>query len=90
MARHVRNAKLDTRTALGKLPPRREPYWTSLGKGRALGYRKGAKGGTWIARLRDEETGKQQYEALGSADDTADADRAGLLTYRQAQEEAVR
>lgn len=90
MARHVRNAKLDTRTARGKLPPRREPYWTALGKGRALGYRKGAKGGTWIARLRDEETGKQQYEALGSADDTADADGVGFLSYRQAQDEAVR
>jgi len=46
MARHVRNAKLDTRTARSKLEARREPYWTVIGKGAALGYRKGAKGGT--------------------------------------------
>lgn len=37
-----------------------------------------AKGGTWIARLRDGE-GEQHYEALGAADDASDAD--GLTCF---------
>ena len=55
MARSVRNAKLDTRSARAKLAARREPYWTVLSAGCALGYRRGAKGGTWIAKFRDRE-----------------------------------
>lgn len=46
MARTVRNPKIDTRSARSRLPTRREPYWTVLSTGCALGYRKGAKGGT--------------------------------------------
>ena len=30
MARTIRNAKLDTRSARAKLPARREPYWTAI------------------------------------------------------------
>ncbi len=87
MARTVRNAKIDTRSARVKLTERREPYWTPISAGCAIGYRRGAKGGTWIARFRDED-GKQHYEALGAADDARDAD--GLTVYRfpQAQERA--
>lgn len=54
MARTVRNPKLDTRSARAKLSARREPYWTVLSKGCALGYRKGIKGGSWIARFRGD------------------------------------
>ena len=62
MARTVRNPKIDTRTARTRLLARREPYWTALSEGCALGYRRGAKGGTWIGRFRDED-GRQHYEA---------------------------
>ena len=55
MARTVRNPKIDTRSARAKLPGRREPYWTVLSAGCALGYRKGVKGGTWIARFRSDD-----------------------------------
>jgi hypothetical protein len=48
MARTVRNAKIDTRSARARLPGRREPYRTVISMGCALGYRRGAKGGTWI------------------------------------------
>ena len=48
MARTVRNPKIDTRSARARLPGRREPYWTVLSQGCALGYRRGAKGGTGL------------------------------------------
>src|SRR5271156_608906 len=63
MARTVRNPKIDTRSARVRLPERAEPYWTVISAGNALGYRRGAKGGTWIAKFRDED-GKRQLEAL--------------------------
>lgn len=88
MARTVRNAKLDTRSARTKLPVRREPYWVVISRGCAVGYRKGAEGGSWIARFRNEN-GKQHYNALGPADDALDADGGGLcLTYADAQRQA--
>lgn len=88
MARTVRNAKLDSRSARSKLTARREPYWVVISKGCAIGYRKGAGGGTWIARYRDD-TGKQHYTALGAADDAMDADGGGLcITYADAQRQA--
>lgn len=87
MARTVRNAKIDTRSGRAKLAERREPYWTVLSAGCAIGYRRGAKGGTWIARLRDE-TGKQHYEALGAADDARDPDGLTVFSFQQAQERA--
>jgi integrase len=85
MARTARNAKLDTRSARSKLAPRREPYWQVLSKGTAIGYRRGTKGGNWIARLRDEE-GKQHYDAIGAADDIRDADGLTVFSFSQAQE----
>jgi hypothetical protein len=54
MARTVRNAKIDTRSSRARLSARREPYWTVISQGCALGYRRGEKGGTWIAKFRDE------------------------------------
>ncbi|PNE11162.1 MAG: integrase [Beijerinckiaceae bacterium] len=87
MARTVRNPKLGTRSARVKLAGRREPYWTVISAGCAIGYRRGTKGGTWIARLRNSE-GKQHYEALGAADDARDADGLTCFTFAQAQERA--
>jgi integrase len=87
MARKVRNPKIDTRSARTKLADRREPYWTVISEGCALGYRRGAKGGTWIARFRDEAS-KQHYEALGAADDARDPDGLSVFSFAQAQERA--
>ena len=87
MARTVRNAKIDTRSARVKLTERREPYWTPISAGCAIGYRRGAKGGTWVARFRGED-GKQHYEALGAADDARDADGLTVYSFAQAQEVA--
>jgi integrase len=84
MARTVRNPKIDTRSARAKLPLRAEPYWTVISEGCALGYRRGAKGGTWVARFRDE-AGKQHYGALGAADDARDSDGLSVFSFAQAQ-----
>lgn len=52
MARTIRHARLESRTARLQLAKRNSPYWVMLTKGRALGYRKGITGGTWLARYR--------------------------------------
>jgi integrase len=87
MARTVRNGKIDTRSARVKLAERREPYWTVLSAGCALGYRRGAKGGTWIAKFRDAD-GQRHLEALGATDDSRDADGLSVYSFAQAQERA--
>jgi integrase len=87
MARTVRNPKIDTRSARAKVPARREPYWTVLSTGCALGYRKGAKGGTWIGRFRADD-GRQHYGPLGAADDARDPDGLSVFGFAQAQERA--
>lgn len=49
------------------LKPKREPYWERMDKGAYLGFRKMAKDseGSWVARWREEPSGKQKYRALG-------------------------
>jgi integrase len=87
MARTVRNAKIDTRSSRARLSARREPYWTVISQGCALGYRRGGKGGTWIAKFRDEN-GKRHYDSLGAADDARDPDGLSVFSFAQAQERA--
>src|SRR5215472_15720950 len=86
MARTVRNPKLDTRSARAKLPMRDSPYWVSLAPGCALGYRKGPKGGVWLAKLVRE--GSRQQTTLGPADDALDPDGVLAISYAQAQTKA--
>src|SRR5271165_6590945 len=89
MARQIRNAKLDTPTARSALKVRREPYWTIVSAGCAVGYRRLAVGrGTWIAKFRDPATGQRAYEALGAADDARDADGVSVFSFAQAQVKA--
>ena len=87
MARSVQDPRLNTRTSRDPLLPRREPYWHVISTGCAIGYRKGAKAGTWIARFRDDG-GRQNYESIGAADDVRDADGTSCLSFSQAQEKA--
>jgi hypothetical protein len=87
MARTVRNAKLDTRSARVKCETRREPYWQKIAKGCFVGYRRSGQSGTWVARMRDDVR-RQHYQALGAADDNLDANGETVLTFAQAQEAA--
>jgi integrase len=83
MARTVRNGKLDTRSARAKLPASKSGYWVPITRGFAVGYRKGPKGGVWLARLI--EPGRRHETTLGPADDALDADGVRILDYAQAQ-----
>jgi integrase len=87
VARKLRDTKTDSRSARAKLSKRPEPYWKVISAGCALGYRRGAKGGTWIARFRGDD-GTQYYDALGAADDARDADALTCFDSTQAQEQA--
>ncbi len=67
---------IDSKTKRERLTPRREPYWTPLQKGAAVGFRKLEAGdGTWIARWRDD-AGKQKYRALGNFEEFDGAAKA--------------
>ncbi|MFZ1414146.1 MAG: tyrosine-type recombinase/integrase [Defluviicoccus sp.] len=84
MAQTRRTTKLDSRTARASLAARHAPYWQHLDRGQSLGYRKGARGGMWIARLRSDE-GKEAWLTIGAADDHGDVG----LDYRQAKRAAA-
>lgn len=87
MARLVRDAKLETRTARARLPIGPKPYFRRLEIGFHLGYRRLSNGGTWIAR-RFAQDGRYREIRLGVSDDTQDADGVSILDYGQAQKTA--
>lgn len=87
MARTASNPRIINRSGRFKLAPRRDPYWHLIAEGKHLGYRKGAQGGTWIARAYDPATGRK-FQSLGTADDTVDANGNDILSFEQAQEQA--
>jgi integrase len=85
MARTIRDALLDTRTARSRLKARAKPYWRGLEPGLHIGYRRPATGaGKWLAR---HYIGDQKYEVetIAIADDFSDADGVAILDFRQAQ-----
>jgi integrase len=87
MARTVRDAKLETRTARSALKAAGKPYYRAIDEGLHLGYRKGKAAGKWVMR---RYAGGQSYvvETIGTADDTLDPDGAMILSFAQAQAEA--
>lgn len=91
MARKVRNASLETRSARDKLEARGKPHYCTIEPGLHLGYRKlkGVAGrtrisGKWVVRYYD---GNQSYtaETIATADDFSDADGVAILDFWQAQ-----
>ena len=88
MARKVRDRALDSKAERSKLKVSTRPYYREIGRGLHLGFRKGKRGGTWVARLY---AGNQTYkvESLGHAeDDLTDADGVSVLTYHEAVDRA--
>ncbi len=92
MAKKVRNAILDSKSARAKLAPSPKPYFISIAEGVHLGYRKGARTkeshpqrapGRWVDR---RYLGDERYivESFAGADDFSDADGARVLTFHQA------
>jgi integrase len=87
MARSVRKASLETRTARLKLPVARKPVFIRIGPGLSLGYRRNQVAGTWVLRLADGKGGATT-KAIGTADDYDEANGATVLDYWQAQDQA--
>jgi integrase len=85
MARTVKDANLDSRTARSRLKARGKPYWRGLEPGLHLGYRRPATGtGKWLARhyVGDE---RYEVETIAVADDFSDPDGVAILSFQQAQ-----
>lgn len=83
MARTVKDVRLDSRAARGRLEPRKKPYFRVIEDGKHIGYYKGLRTGSWLARTFD---GKRYVEKkLGTADDTLDVNGLDVLSFTQAQ-----
>jgi integrase len=87
MPRHVRNHRIESRTARAKIKPSPKPIYVSLGGKLHLGYSRGKGAGSWTGRLY---LGAERYttRVLGECDDIADADGVEVLDFRQAQDRA--
>jgi integrase len=83
MARQVRDSRLESREARGRLKARKKAYYRLLVEGRHLGYYKGPQGGKWLVRIYKGD-GKYLEATLGKADDHVDADGQEVLSYAQA------
>ena len=76
-------AKISTPAQRRKLPVSKQPVWESYGgarSGEKLGYRKGARGGVWIAKV--VACGLRLETVLGPADD--DGAPSGALNHAAA------
>ena len=92
MSRRVKQLPIEKREDRRKLAVRAEPYWTSEGEGRHLGYYRGARTGKWVARYRLPGTeGGYQKLTIGEADDAPNsvADNVRLFDYRMAKAKAA-
>ncbi len=87
MARSVRKASFETRTARLKMPVARKPVFIRIGPGLSLGYRRNQVAGTWVLRVADGKGGAAT-RAIGTADDFTEADGTVVLDFWQAQEKA--
>ena len=89
MGRAVKDAKIDRRDARLKLAVQKEPYWRLISEGCHLGYYRGQRFGTWIARYKVAgSSGGYAKKTLGQADDVRDADGEEILTFKQADDSA--
>jgi hypothetical protein len=93
MARTVRYAKLDSRTARAKLKKGRQPHWQELQPRTHLGYQRQDKKpdgtGRWLLRRYLGSGNKYRIIALGIADDCDDCDGVGILNFDQAKAKAL-
>jgi hypothetical protein len=87
MARSIRSAILETRSARLRLPVARKPVFIKLGPQLGLGYRRNRTAGTWVVRVADGKGGNST-RAIGAADDFEGADGSRVLDFWQAQNQA--
>ncbi len=84
MARSIRSAPLETRSARMKLAKRGKPYWARLARGLSLGYRRINTAGPWIVRSSDGK-GRNRIQNFATADDYEESNGDSVLTYWEAQ-----
>lgn len=89
MSRSVGETRIQERSARLRLKPAHHPYWRAISSGRHLGYYKGRRGASWIARCRSPLGGSYVTRTLGYCDDSADADGRIILCWKDALEKAL-
>jgi len=87
MSRTTQEATIQSPTARLRLAVRAEPYYRSLQRGLALGYRRGKNGGSWLARTRDPVRDGYTETKIGPADDEGEKTVQGL-SYDEAAQRA--
>jgi integrase len=87
MSRTTQEAAIQSPTARSRLAVRTEPYYRSLQRGLALGYRRGKNGGSWLARTRDPVRDGYTETKIGPADDEGEKTVQGL-SYDEAAQRA--
>jgi integrase len=78
MSRTTQEASIQSPTARARLAVRAEPYYRSLQRGLALGYRRGIHGGSWLARTRDPVRDGYTETKIGPADDEGEKTIQGV------------
>jgi integrase len=76
--------ELGSRSSRAKLPIQARPYFAHLADGLSIGYRRGKRGGSWVARAFDNERG-YRYSPLGKSNDFVES--VGM-SFQQAQDAA--
>lgn len=89
MPRRVTEARLQERSSRSQLKSRHQPYWRSISEGRHLGYRKGKRRASWIARWYCPAESAYLTKVLGTADDHFPADGTNILNWKEALEKAL-
>lgn len=89
MGRAVVEARIQERSARLRLKPGHHPYWRTVSCGRHIGYYKGKRGASWIARCRSPLDGSYVTRTLGTCDDHVDADGRTILCWKGALEKAL-
>lgn len=90
MLKNMRTAEhsakeIGNRSARQRLPIQARPYFAHIRDGLSVGYRRGKRGGSWIARAYDTERG-YRFSPLGKANDLLES--VGL-SFQKAQDAAL-
>ena len=87
VARKIRSADLETRTARLRFAVRKKPIPVRIGPGIQLTYRRNQQAGRWSVKAADGK-GDHWTKGFAYADDFEDADGAAVLNFWQAVDRA--
>lgn len=87
MPRTPYTSLIASRTARLKLEQRRKPYWVTVVRGIALGYRRTLRDGSWIVRAKHGD--RVWTKVFAVADDYEDSNKVSVLTHYEATRAAI-